>query len=164
MVDRLLNLLVSLSKILTVCGADTNLLREPLQFNHPLRYWMECLKTSYNVNTWEHLAVQIQQKLAVRTLRPKGISAGRLRKWASREIPPRNIVYAIIQHRKDKISLGLAYHVARLHTLTLELISAASELDEIDRCTLRDALAARYDHLIITENSIIPATAHKSPI
>lgn len=158
LVDRLLNLLVSLSKILTFCGADTNQLREPLQFNHPLRYWMQRLKISYEANTWEKLAVLIQQKEAVRALRPDSISACRLRKWASSEIPPRNIVYAIIQDRKDKISLGLAYHVARLHTLTLELISAASEFDEIDRCSLREAVAVRYDHLIISENSIIPAT------
>lgn len=164
LVDRLLNLLVSLSKILTFCGADTNQLREPLQFNHPLRYWMHRLKISYGANTWEHLAVLIQQNEAVRALRPDSISASRLRKWASSEIPPRNIVYAIIQDREEKISLGFAYHVARLYTLTLELISAASEFDEIDRCSLREAIAARYDHLIISENSIIPATADKLQI
>ena len=158
LVDRLLNLLVSLSKIFTFCQADATQLREPLRFKHPLRYWMERLRSSYEADSWEHLAVLLQQKEAVRVLRPDGISASRLRKWASSETPPRSIVYAIIQDRDDKFCLGLAYHVARLHALIQELISAASEI-EIDRPSLRKVIAARYDHLIASENSITPVPA-----
>lgn len=158
LVDRLLNLLVLLSKIFRIYQADATALREPLRFNHPMRYWMERLKSSFGANSWERLAVLLQQNEALRVLRPDGISASRLRKWASSEIPPRSIVYTIIQDREDKLCLGVAYHVARLHALIQELINAASEV-EIERCSLREVIAARYDHLMESENSIISTTA-----